>query len=330
MTAVVTGAAGFLGSRLVRRLVDSGRRVRAVDLARAPWPRLDGVRADRLVTVVADITDRRAIFAALEDATEVFHVAALYELGTPDPARMRQINVEGTENVLDAAIARAACVVHVSSVAALGPTGPALVGEEHWNPDAPRSHYAATKREAHLVARAKMREGRVRIAMPATIWGAGDPSMLGRAEAFLARSPLTPIARPDMHLCFVHVEDCAEGIVRVADRGADSEEYVLSAEVVPIGAWIASVARPRAIALPIPDALLDAAGALAGKLPHVARRALPWPGPFRLLDEAAAMSARAHWAFSGEKARERLGWNPVSSVNECGRRGPAASRPHPP
>ena len=294
MSTVVTGAAGFLGSRLARALLGTGRRVIGVDLPRAPWRRLEGLGVERRD---GDITDREAMRRVLAGATEVFHVAALYELGTPDAARMRRINVDGTRNVIDAAFETGARVVHVSSVAALGPTGEAPASEGHWNEAAPTSIYAATKREAHLVARARMKDGQLRIAMPATIWGEGDPSMLGRAAAWLARSPVVPRVRPTMRLCFVHVDDCADGIARVADRGRDGEEYVLCAEVLPLARWIDQVANPRAVSLRVPDRLLDAAARLDGS-------------PWRLLPEAAAMSSGAHWSFTGDKARRTLGWVP--------------------
>lgn len=307
MIRVVTGAAGFLGSRLVGRLLEADPRatVRTLDLERAAWQRLDAYGA-RVERVSCDITDARAVEGALEGADEVFHVAALYELGTRDPARMHAINVGGTENVLGAAAREGALAVHVSSVAALGPTGVAPRGEQHWNDDAPRSVYAATKREAHRVAQAFARRSRVRIAMPATIWGEGDPSMLGRAQHLLARAPVVPIVRPDMRLCFVHVDDCADGVARVAEHGRDGESYILCAEVLPLARWIelASGDRPR---VRVPDRLLDAAAAIARRVP-TSLRARSFP--LRLLHEAAEMSAAVHWSFSGERARTSLGWSP--------------------
>ncbi len=285
MTTLVTGAAGFLGGHIVRSLVARGEPVRGLDLR----PGVD---------VVADITDEGAVRAALRDVSRVIHVAAIYELGTRDPARMERVNVHGTEVVLAAARAADIPATHVSTVAALGPTGTALVDETHWNDEPSRSAYAATKRKAHLVAR----KYGARIALPATIFGPGDPSMFGRAHRMLRRAPFGIVARPDMRLCFVHVEDCADGVLRVADRGEG--EYVLSAGVLRLGEWLARFKSP---ALAVPDPLLDLGARLAARVPARLRER---SALVRLLHEAGAMSAGVHWAYDGGRARRELGWSP--------------------
>lgn len=302
--ALVTGAAGFLGSRLTALLAARGDAVRALDLPRAAWARVAGLSGVEIVH--GDITDRAAIHRAMSDVTQVFHVAALYELGTRDPDRMRAINVGGTANVLDAAHARGIPVVHVSTVAALGATRATLADESHWNAGARAagSAYEGTKREAHELARRMMKEGaRIRIAMPATIYGAGDPSMVGRAHAWMAKGWLKIGVRPEMRLAFVHVDDCADGVLRVADRGKDGEEYILCAQTVRLAEWFEAFARASDRAPPrayLPSWLLTASGRLARH----------WPFPsFRAAREAIAMSDGQHWAFTGGKARRELGWS---------------------
>lgn len=292
MISLVTGAAGFLGSHLVGALLARGDRVRALDLPRAAWHRVS--TAEQLH---ADIRDANAVRAALRGVDRVFHVAAIYEFGTRDVARMRAVNVDGTANVLDAA--RDVPVVHVSTVAALGPTGVDLVDESHWNGDRPRSAYAATKREAHLLVVARARAGApVRIAMPATIFGAGDPSLFGRAHRWLARSNLRVRVRPELRLCFVHVEDCADGVLRVAEHGADGRAYALSAAVLSLREWLEQFEAARGMRgppFPIPDTILE----LAARVPRM-----------RLLHEVSAMSSGVHWSFDGRRARDELGWTP--------------------
>lgn len=293
MTTLVTGAAGFLGSHIVRNLVARGEAVRSLD--RRPG-----------VDLVADITDRAAMDRAMLGVSRVIHVAAIYELGTRDVARMERVNVQGTENVLAAARDANVPAVHVSTVAALGPTGVALVDETHWNDESPRSAYAATKRAAHLVAR---RSG-ARIAMPATIFGPGDPSMFGRAHRLLRRAPFGIVARPEMRLCFVHVVDCAAGVIAVADRGRDGREYALSAGVLPLGDWLGRFKSPS---IGVPDRVLDLGATLASRIPQ---RIRDRSAMLRLLEEAGAMSANVHWSYDGARARNELGWAP-RNIETC-------------
>jgi dihydroflavonol-4-reductase len=100
----------------------------------------------------------------------------------------------------------------------------------------------------------------------------------------------------------VHVDDCAAGVVRVAEQGRDGEEYVLAADSPTLRAWLttfALAARRRPPRVYVPDALLDKVAALAARVPM-----------HPLVREATAMSSGAHWAFTGDKARRELGWAP--------------------
>jgi len=259
-------------------------------------------------TALGDVTDRRSVEAALDGVDVVHHVAALYELGTPDPDRMRRINVEGTRNVLEAAADRGALAVHVSSVVALGPTGTSPVGETHWNARPSRSPYEATKREAHELARSLAARGaRVRIASPVTIYGPDDPSLVGTFHAMYARGLVRVGALRDLTMSLVHVEDCAAGLVRVADEGRDGEEYVLAGQAVTMGTWIKELAR--ATNRPAPRLWVPS---------WAVRRAGPWAATFAplvglsrdLVTEGLAMADDVHWSFTGDKARRELGWSP--------------------
>lgn len=302
MTSLVTGATGFLGSRTAAALCARDEQVRVLVRSTSDRRRLTGLPVQY---AVGDVTDRAAIEKALDGVDVVYHAAALYEFGTADADYMERVNVGGTENVLESAHERGILGVHVSSVAALGPTGTQPAVEGHWRPDMPRSPYEATKKRAHLLARAMAGSGaRVRIAMPASIYGPDDPSLLGTAHRFLFRGlPVALGAR--LILSFVNVDDCADGLVRIAERGHDGEEYILSAQAVTFRKWFETIAQATGKRPPrfyLPDFLVWDVG-------DVARRAIPGK-PGRILRDAIAMSAGEHWSFSAEKARRELGWDP--------------------
>ena len=121
MTVLLTGATGFLGSELARQLSGRGERVRVLVRPTSDLRRLSGLDLD---VAEGDVTDRASVTRVLDGVAQVHHVAAMYELGASDPVRMREVNVGGTTNVLEAAAERGIPAVHVSSVSAQGPSPP--------------------------------------------------------------------------------------------------------------------------------------------------------------------------------------------------------------
>src|SRR5271168_4820287 len=109
---VVTGGAGFIGSHLVGRLVESGQQVRVVERPEAPISHLpEGVHV-----VFADIRDRGAVERALDGARWVYHLAANPNLWARDRGEFDAVNYRGTINVLDAPLAAGAeRVLHTST-----------------------------------------------------------------------------------------------------------------------------------------------------------------------------------------------------------------------
>src|SRR6056297_359542 len=100
MTVLVTGGTGFVGSAVVRRLLQGGQQVRALVRAGRDHTNLDGLDVDR---VVGDLTDAASLKRAAAGCDTLYHVAADYRLWVRDPAVMDSANVDGTRNVLLAA-----------------------------------------------------------------------------------------------------------------------------------------------------------------------------------------------------------------------------------
>src|SRR2546430_2116023 len=100
MTALVTGASGFLGSRTAAALCGRGEQVRVLLRPTSSRRRLEHLPVEY---AEGDVTDRASVEKALDGVDAVYHAAALYEFGTRDPQYMERVNVGGTEHVLSAA-----------------------------------------------------------------------------------------------------------------------------------------------------------------------------------------------------------------------------------
>lgn len=301
--ALVTGAGGFLGRRLVGQLLARGIAVRAVA---APGEHL--VAHEGVEAVVADIANAGSLDGALEGIDTVFHLAAMYVFGPKDPVRMWRVNVEGTEHVLAVAAEAGAIAVHVSSASALGRTGKEPVDESYWAPQVAPIHYELTKREAHLRALLAAANGaHVRIAAPAAIYGPGDASMAGRLLDRVARRSLPMFGPADVVQCPVHVDDCADALVRIAEHGRDGELYCLGGEPITMQAWVDLVSDLARHRHPRP---------VSAALIHRLRPMLAALAPFGGTSRAAALEMLsvgcASYAYSSDKAREALGWRPRS------------------
>ena len=227
---IVTGGAGFIGSHLVRRLVERGERVRVVERPGADAGHLpDGVEIVR-----ADIRDREAVEQAMRGARVVYHLAANPNLWVRDRRDFEAVNHQGTIHVLDAARdAGAERILHTSTESILTcarGTGPIAEDVEVGLDDAV-GPYCRSKLEAENEAMARARSGwPVVVANPTMPVGPGDrgmspPSRLIR-DFCLGKLP----ARMDCTLNLIDVRDVAEGLIRTMERGRPGRRYLLGGE----------------------------------------------------------------------------------------------------
>ena len=321
MTALVTGATGFVGSAVARSLLSSGRSVRVLARPGSDRRNLDGLDVE---IAEGDLRDPDSIQRAVQGAEEVYHVAADYRLWVPEPAAMDRINVEGTEALLQAAAdAGVARFVYTSSVAALGVPAKGEIGDEETRIEADdvvgaykRSKYRAQKLVERFAAQSDFP---VIIVNPSTPIGPRDikPTPTGRiiVEAASGRIP----AFVDTGLNLVHVEDVAEGHLLAAEKGRSGESYILGGENWSLADMLREIAsmtgrRPPRVSLPhdavLPVAYLaEAWSRMTGKEPFVTRDAVKMSKSrmFYRSDKAQReLGFRARRAAEG--LRDALGW----------------------
>ncbi|MBV9922279.1 MAG: NAD-dependent epimerase/dehydratase family protein [Pseudonocardia sp.] len=309
MRAFVTGATGFIGQQVARKLRERGDEV--VALVRSP-EKAGVLREMRCEIVEGDLSDVAAIRRGAEGADAVFHVGATYKVGIPAREReaMTDANVHGTERVLDAAAqAGVQRIVYVSTGNVYGNTQGQVVDESYVRPQPPKflSHYDRTKYEAHQVALERIAAGApIVIAQPGGVYGPDDPSELGNMIDQTRTGKLKLRMFPDAGFNFIHVEDVADGIILVHDKGRLGESYNVAGPKHTIGDLVDTTARlsgrkpPR---VKMPAAMIKLAipiGPLVGKLMGF---------PPNLAELIRTSDGVTFW-MTDEKARRELGLEP--------------------
>jgi len=249
--ALVTGASGFIGSAVVRALIDRGYAVRALCEPGRADDNLTGLPVDR---IVGDIRDPATLDRAVDGVATVFHLAAVYRFWAADPDLFYDVNIGGTQNVLRA-VERAGCdrLVYTSTVGTIGvaehgrlASEDTLVHFEHLFGDYKRSKYLAE----HEVLRAGAGGLPVVLVHPTFPVGERDtaPTPTGRTivEFLNGRIP----AYVDTALNVAHVDDVARGHVLAAQHGALGRSYILGGENMSLQEMLATLAEVSGLTAP--------------------------------------------------------------------------------
>lgn len=309
MKTLITGASGFVGSAVLRQLIQAGHEVRALIRPNSDRRNLDGLPVE---IVTGDLTDRSSLDRALAGCSTLFHVAADYRLWVRNPREIYEANVNGTRNVMVAAAhAGLRRIVYTSSVATLGLTPDGSPADE----STPASladmigHYKRSKFLAEAEVRRMAHEDGLPVVIvnPSTPIGPRDikPTPTGRiiVEAASGRMP----AYVDTGLNLVHVDDVAVGHLLALERGEIGERYLLGAMNLTLKEILTQIAvitgrRPPRFRLPhnlvLPIAYLTEAWAwMAGSgEPRVTR--------------VGVRLAKKRMFFTAEKATRILGFRP--------------------
>jgi nucleoside-diphosphate-sugar epimerase len=307
-TAFVTGASGFIGGALTKRLVGEGWTVRA--LARSERS-AQAVRALGATAVKGDLDDVGAMRAGAEGCDVAFHCAAhLGEWG--NPADFERVNVTGTSNALGATLeAGVGCFVHVGTEAALM-NGQPLVNVDESAPLQPNSKalYSRTKARAEQVAR----EGGAVVVRPRLVWGPGDTTILPALADAVRRKRFAWIAGGTHRTSTTHVDNVVEGLLLGASKGTAGEAYfVTDGEPQVFRDFVTRLLATQGIEAPGKSVPRSVPGALA-TIGEAAWRVLPLPG-------RPPVTRLAFWLASQEctiditRARRDLGYSPVTSVD---------------
>ncbi len=309
----LTGATGFTGSAIARRLLADGYGVRA--LVRRAQVRRE--MHSQIETVVGSLSDRAALAELVTGAELVIHVASMYRT---EAARERffEVNHEGTVHLLEAASAAGVRrFVSCSTIGVHGHVDTSPANED--SPCAPRDHYQESKLLAEHACRKVMAEGRMEVVIvrPCAIYGPGDTRML-KMFRMLSRGMFVMIGEGRANFHPVYIDDLVEGFMKTLTvPEAAGETFIIGgARYLPLAEYVTLAAQALGTVPPkirLPYGLMEAAAlgceALCkpfGLSPPLHRRRLRF--------------FKHNRAFSIEKARRMLGYQPRVDLEEGFRR----------
>lgn len=316
MRVLVTGASGLLGSAVAERLRHTGHDVRTMQR------RSTGATDE----IIGTITDEAAVAVAVDGIDAVVHLAAKVSL-TGEAAEFRQVNVEGTRNLLSAASAAAVSRFVMVSSPSVAHAGASIVGDdaEPADPLRARGDYARTKAEAELLALAADRPGFAVVAVrPHLVWGPGDTQLVARIVERASKGRLPLLGHGAALIDSTYIDNAASAIAQAMERAdaVHGNSYVVTnGEPRPVAELLHGMCHAAGVPTPtwrIPASVAREAGGLVESV---------WRGPDEppMTRFLAEQLSTAHW-FDQRRTRRDLEWAPAVSLDEGFRRLAAAYR----
>jgi len=313
--AFVTGGTGFIGINLIRLLLDQGWDVTALH---RPTSDLSYLKQYPVRLKEGSITDATSVKRALPaDTDAIFHLAGSTNMWSKRNEQQKRVNIGGTRNMTEAAIAKEVPVlIHTSSVAAWGDASGTVneetpqLGEESW------INYEYTKWASEREALKGTKHGmKVVILNPAHVTGPYDSNSWGRLFFALRDGDLPGVTNGDASI--THVEEVVGAHLAAVEKGRSGERYILAGHDHTFDEFVAEIAEvsgvekmpPRIPAFVLKGLarLSELASAVTGNPPDIT-------------PELAHLMTRKGFSYSSKKAMRELDYNIVpmrQSVRDC-------------
>jgi nucleoside-diphosphate-sugar epimerase len=295
---LVTGATGFIGSHLVEQLCASGLPVRAlVRRVDRDWP---------CPTARCDLVTGRGLEDALNGVDTVIHLAGATKALAPEDFRLA--NVRAAANLARAVGKLPVRLVHVSSLAAVGPSPDGTPIDEDTLPH-PVSHYGRSKLEGERVVR-EIKPDAV-IVRPPVVYGPADTGVF-RILKSISQGWTLQIGGGERRFSAVYVDDLVDGLIRAAANAPAGRTYFMAHPQPNSWTSLASAAarimgvKARLVRVPLPAAY--AVGFCAEIWSHVTRR------PGIVSRDKIAEAQCAYWVCDSRRAAAELGWEAATSL----------------
>jgi nucleoside-diphosphate-sugar epimerase len=302
MKYFVTGATGFVGSVLAKKLREQGHEVHASvrDPDKATYLKALGVKLFQ-----GDVTDKESMREAMQGVDGVYHVAGWYKIGARDKSAAEKVNVQGTRNVLELMqelnIPKG---VYTSTCAINSDTHGKVVDESYHFRGKHISEYDRTKAVAHEVAKEFIGKGLpLVIVMPGLIYGPGDTSSL-RASIIEHLNGQLPMIPAEAGNCPAHVDDVVQGHILAMKKGRIGETYIIAGDRYTLADAfkLASQVSGKPAPMVAPAQMMKVMSVLAKPFDMVL--------PPAYTSEGLRVIAGVTYMGDNSKARRELGYNP--------------------
>lgn len=302
---LVTGGCGFLGSWIVRQLVEDGHEVRVFAV---PGEARDNLAGMEVEVLEGDVRTRADVERAVRSVDTVFHAAAIYADWAPDPTLMYDVNMRGTFTVLEAARrANVEKVIYTASIVSVGrPADGQWADEttpyEAWDLDFPYSRSKFFSRE--LAEYFAAWDLDVRVVCPGIVFGPNDirPTPSGQLIVNSVNTP-GPAIWFDGGASYVDVRDAARVHLLAATRGRPRERYLATAHNLTNHEFVQAILKASGKSRPLVKLPVGVARTVARAMDVAARRT---GKPPLLARDFFEYSLKPSF-YRNEKARRELG-----------------------
>jgi nucleoside-diphosphate-sugar epimerase len=321
MTALVTGAGGFLGGAIARLLLARGDVVRSFSRADYPDLRAAGIDVRR-----GELADPDAVETAVSGVDVVFHVASKAGIWG-DEAEYRRTNVDGTAHIIEACRRQGVRKLVYTSTPSVVFDGGDMEGADESVPYATHflAPYPQTKAEAERLVRAANASDLATVALrPHLIWGPGDNHLVPRILARARAGALRRIGRTDKRVDTVYIDDAAQAHLLAADRLAPGSPiagkayFITGGEPVPLWELVNRILDAGGLP-PVDRTISPGMAYVAGCILETVYRLTGKHGEPRMTRFLARELSTAHW-FDISAARRDLDYSPSVSIDEGMRR----------
>lgn len=306
MKVFITGGSGFIGQRVVQRLVAQGHDVYGLTRSSQGAKILESLGA---TSIIGGLDNKRAIKIGMSGSDLVIHMGAMNRLGEQNWRQMEVVNVAGTRTIMEMAQDMGVPkVIYTSTVAVYGNTQ-GIMYDETTHPSVPnQSHFARTKWHAHYdVVQPMIEAGApIIVLMPGLGYGPGDPGLIGElmSRFHADELPFPVLPGPDTMVTFAHADDIADGIILGIEKGRLGESYILAGPAVSFGEmvdfWSRLTGRPK------PRIRIN--GSLIRPLVPLFETLSAFLPLGSVFSAEAVGSLGGTFIASGKKAQEELGW----------------------